>query len=100
MPGVRVRVAGLAVTPLGRPVMAMVTGAVRPLDGVALTLTAVPAPPAVRLNVAGVRVSVKFGGGATVSVSEAACVRLPEVPVKLTVDVAAAALEDAVSVVL
>jgi hypothetical protein len=100
MPGVRVSVAGFAVTPLGKPVIATVTGVVSPFVGLALTLTAVPVPPAVRLNVAGDRLSVKFGGGATVSVSGAECVRLPEVPVKLTVDVAAAALDDAVSVVL
>ena len=103
VPGVRVRLAGFAVTPLGRPVIATVTAAVNPLDGVALTLTAPLPEPAVRPSVAGVKLSVKSGGGAaaaTVSVSEAACVRLPEVPVKFTVDVEAVALEDAVSVVL
>jgi hypothetical protein len=100
VPGVRVSVAGFAVTPLGKPVIAIVTGPLNPLDGLALTLTAVPAAPAVRLNVAGVKVTVKSGAAATVSVRDAACVRLPEVPVKLTVDVATAALDDAVSVVL
>ena len=61
----------MAVTPLGRPVMAMVTGAVSPLEGFALMLIAAPVPPAVRLSVAGDSVSVKFGSGATVSVSVA-----------------------------
>jgi hypothetical protein len=56
---------------VGRPVIVTVTGAVSPLDGLALTLMAVPVPPAVRLNVAGDRLSVKLGPGATVSVNVA-----------------------------
>ena len=98
VPGVRVSVAGLAVTPVGRPVMATVTGAVSPLDGLALTLTAVPVPPAVRLSVVGASVSVKFGPGATVSVNVAEWTCFPEVPEKVSVALPAAADELAVMV--
>ena len=71
-PGVRVRVAGLAVTPVGRPVMATETVPVKALSAVAVTCTAEPVAPAVRLSDVGVTESEKSGAAATVSAMSAA----------------------------
>jgi hypothetical protein len=67
VPGVKVGVAGLAVTPDGSPATETLTVPVKPFCGAAFTLTAWPAPPAVSVTVAGVEVSEKFGdrGGMT-----------------------------------
>ena len=53
VPGVSVSDDGCAVTPAGRPVMAMDTLPVNPLTAFALTLTAEPVAPAVRESVVG-----------------------------------------------
>lgn len=67
VPGVNESVAGLEVTPLGRPLRVTVTVPVNPFTGTALTLTACPAPPATIAAVAGVVVSEKSAaGGVTV----------------------------------
>ena len=63
VPGVRVSVAGLAVTPAGRPVIATKTMPVKPLVGTAFTLTGWPVPPAIIVTVAGVAVNEKSGVG-------------------------------------
>jgi hypothetical protein len=60
VPGVRVNVAGLAVTPDGSPATVTVTVPVKPFCGAAFTLMVWPAPPAVSVTVAGVDVSEKF----------------------------------------
>ena len=48
VPGVSVSDDGCAVTPLGRPVMAMATLLVNPLTAFALTLTVEPVAPVIR----------------------------------------------------
>ena len=53
VPGVSVSVAGCAVTPLGKPVIAMDTMLAKPLAGVALTLICGDVPPGVRVTVVG-----------------------------------------------
>jgi hypothetical protein len=67
VPGVRVRVAGCAVTPLGRPVMVTATLEVKPFSGAAFTLMVWLGPPAVSAMVAGVAEREKSGvsGGLT-----------------------------------
>lgn len=45
VPGVRVSVAGCAVTPVGKPVIATDTWLVKPLTGTALTLICWEVPP-------------------------------------------------------
>jgi len=64
-PGVRVRVTGLAVTPVGRPVMATATEPVKLLMAVASTLTVWPAAPVVRESVVGATAREKSGVAAT-----------------------------------
>jgi hypothetical protein len=59
VPGIRVKVAGLGVTPEGRPATVTLTVPVKPFCGAAFTLIVWPAPPAVRVTVAGVDVSEK-----------------------------------------
>jgi hypothetical protein len=59
VPGTSVSEAGCAVTPVGSPETATVTDPVKPLAGVALTLTGSPVPPATIAMVAGEEVSVK-----------------------------------------
>src|ERR1700735_1148147 len=58
VPGVRVSELGLAVTPLGRPVVAHLTAAVKPLLALAVKLIADPAAPEVSIREAGEAVSV------------------------------------------
>jgi hypothetical protein len=67
VPGVRVRVAGWAVTPLGRPAMVTATLEVKPFSGEAFTLMVWLGPPAVSATVAGVAEREKSGvtGGLT-----------------------------------
>jgi hypothetical protein len=100
IPGARLNVAGLAVTPAGSPVIAMFTVPVNEFTAVAVTLTKPLAPPAASVAEVGASVSVKSGGGApcTVSARGAMCVRLPDVPVNVSVDVEDAAVLAAVSV--
>lgn len=101
VPGVRVSVAGFAVTPAGRPLTATATFPVKPSAGTALTLICWAEPPAVRVRVAGEAVSEKSGGGPAgeiVAAITAEWLRVPEVPVSVTVKLAADAVESAASV--
>jgi hypothetical protein len=65
VPGVKVSVAGLAVTPLGSPVMATATVLVKELTAVARTLTFEPVAPATRDTDAGETEREKSPAGAT-----------------------------------
>jgi hypothetical protein len=88
VPGVSEAVAGLAVTPAGNPLSATSTVPVKPSTAVAVSCTGCPAPPMVRLRDCGLRASEKSacaGGAVTVMASEAVCVSVPEVPVKVAV---------------
>ena len=62
-PGVRANVAGFAVTPAGRPVIATVTVPVNEFSAAAVTLTCEPTAPGVRVNDVGDADNVKSGGG-------------------------------------
>jgi hypothetical protein len=83
-------------------VIATVTVPVNELTALAVTLTEPLAPPMVRESDVGDRVREKSGGAGTETVSEtvAVCVVVPDVPVKVTVDVPAAAVEPAVRVMV
>lgn len=86
-----------AVTPLGRPVADKATLPVNPLRGD--TEMVLPlAVPWVMVTVVGEAERLKSGLGFTVSVTEVVCVKLPEVPVIVTVTVPMAAVADALSV--
>lgn len=99
--GVRVRVDGLAVTPEGSPEMETETLPVKEFIGVAVMVMALLIVPALRESEPGEIASEKSGGAAwTVSVSAAVCVRVPEVPVRVMVGEADAALTAAVRVVV
>jgi hypothetical protein len=103
VPGVSVSVAGLAVTPVGSPLIESATFPVKPFAGTAFTLICFPAPPAVRATVAGVAVNEKSVAGAAaemVAVTATEWVRDPEVPVRVSVALPATAVEAAVSVML
>jgi hypothetical protein len=63
VPGISVRVDGLAVTPVGRPLRVTFTLAVNPFRAFALTATAWPAAPAVNARLVGATVSEKSGAG-------------------------------------
>jgi hypothetical protein len=98
-PGVRLNVAGFAVTPAGSPVSATFTVPVNKLTAVAITLTRALAPPATSVAVFGASVSVKSGGGAlTVTATVAAWLKEPDVPVKVNVALPIAAFAAAVTV--
>lgn len=73
-----------AVTPLGRPDAASVTLPVKPLAGVTV-IVLVPLAPCATLKVVGLAESVKSGGGVTVRLIVVVCVRLPDLPVTVTV---------------
>ena len=64
VPGVRVSVAGLAVTPLGSPVMATATGLLKELIAVARTLTFEPVSPATSATDVGETEREKSAAGA------------------------------------
>jgi len=103
VPGTRFKVAGFAVTPDGSPVMATATVPVKEFAGVALTLMGEPAAPATRVSEVGATESVKLGVVArAVRVSAALVVwlKVPEVPVKVSVADPGLADEEAVSVKL
>jgi hypothetical protein len=85
--GTRLRVAGFAVTPAGRPVMETVTLPEKELRGLAVRLTCEPDVPAVIVSDAGAAVRVKSGGGTMVAATEEVCERAPEVPVRVSVAV-------------
>jgi hypothetical protein len=87
----------VAVTPLGRPDAENATVPVKP-DISVMTMLLAPLDPGVTLKPAGAAVSVKLGGGLTVSASVALLLKVPEVPVIVMVDVPAAAVLAAVRV--
>ena len=70
----------LAVAPPGNPLTLKVTAAVKPPEGVMLTIYAVPAP-CTTLWEAGVAERVKSGAGLTVRVTDVVRVRVPLTPV-------------------
>jgi hypothetical protein len=70
-PGVRFKVAGLAVTPVGNPVIATATAPLRELTAVAVMLTGEPAAPAMIVKDVGLSASVKSGATATVRATAA-----------------------------
>lgn len=71
VPGARGGVEGFAVTPAGRPVMAISTALTKEFIGLAVTLTGDPVAPTVMVSEVGERVRVKSGGGEMVSVTAA-----------------------------
>jgi hypothetical protein len=97
VPGVRVSVAGVAVTPSGSPVKATATGLEKPLIALAETLIGIPAAPAVRDSEAGAVARVKSGidAEAAVMVAEtiAEWLNEPDVPERVMVALPAAAEE-------
>lgn len=100
VPGVRLNVDGLAVTPLGRPLSFTFTVPLKPSMGTAFTEIVLPAPPCGTAILAGARVKVKSGAavaGVTVRPKVVACVTVPELAVMVTVALAADALPDAES---
>ncbi len=101
-PGVRVSVAGVAVTPAGRPVTVTATVPAKPLTADASSVTGVPVVPSRMVWLAGDTASEKSGGGGGAGATERAITavwaRAPERPVTVTVLLAATALDAAVSV--
>ena len=85
-----------AVTPLGRPDAASETVPENPVAGFTV-MVLVPVAPCVRLMVAGAAERVN-DDAVTVRDSLAVLIMLPEVPVMVTVEVPAAAVEPAVRV--
>lgn len=83
---VLVVIAGLneAVTPLGRPEADKLTLPLKALSGLTV-IVLVPLAPCAMVKLVGEAESVKFGGGLTVSESVVELVKLPEVPVMVTV---------------
>ena len=72
VPGTRLRVAGAALVPAGRPAIATVTVELKPLTAFAVMLKCEAAAPAVTERDVGDSVNEKSGGGAeTVNVTEA-----------------------------
>lgn len=63
VPGVRLSVAGFAVTPAGRPAIDTVTLPANEFNGFAVTLTGEPEAPAVMVSEAGATDRLKSGGG-------------------------------------
>lgn len=86
-------------TPAGRPVKLMVTVLEKPFCAVKVRVAFAEAPCAT-LRAVGDADRVKVGGRVTVSATVVLAVRLPDVPVMVTVAVAAAAVLDAVKVTL
>lgn len=78
-------------TPTGRAAMLNVTVPVKPLVGFTVIVLVPPAPPGTIDTLVGFEVSVKFGGGVTVTATVVVAVTLPDVPVIVTVVVPAAA---------
>lgn len=96
VPGERVRVDGVAVTPVGRPAMAMATVLVKEFCGFAMMLTGDPVAPAVMDSDVGDSVRVKSGAGEMVAVTAAVCESIPEVAVRVSITLPAGAVADAV----
>jgi hypothetical protein len=101
MPGVSVKVDGMAVTPAGSPDRETLTLPVNPFSAFAVTESDFPALPAVRLRFVGATVKEKSAAGAAeliASVMGTAWVRPPDVPVSVIVAVPALAEAPAVRV--
>jgi hypothetical protein len=73
-----------AVTPVGRPDAARVTVPVKPFCGV-IAMVLAPVAPSATLRLAGEAESVKVGVPGIVSVTVVEWLRLPDVPVMVTV---------------
>jgi hypothetical protein len=88
-----------AVTPVGKPVADKVTVLVKPFSGETV-MVLVPLAPCAIVKLFGEAERVKFGGGTALTVSETVVVfvKLPEIPVMVTVAGPAAAVLVAVSV--
>jgi len=86
-----------AVTPLGRPEADKLTVLLKPFCGVTV-MVLVPAAPCVMLRLVGDAERAKFGARETVSATVAEWVKLPDVPVMVTVAVPAVAVPLAVRV--
>ena len=80
-----------AFTPFGKPEAVKLTLPVKPFCGVT-AMTLVPLEPCVRLTLLGEAERAKFGAPFTVRLTVVVLVRLPEVPVIVTVAAPAAAL--------
>ena len=93
-------VANAAVTPEGKPEAESITLPANPLAGVMVIVLVPPAAPCVIVTLPGEEDKVKFGVAVAFTVNETVvvCVRLPEVPVIVTVTVPVAAVLLAVSV--
>lgn len=96
-----VSVAGIAATPLGRPLSATWIVPVKPFCAVADTVNGSELPPACSVSVAGVTERLKSGGGGasdTASESSRLWLRLPEAPCSVIVAVVGCMLCAAVNV--
>lgn len=80
-----------APTPAGTPARVTVTGLENPFSGVSVSVVVPAAPPAI-LKAVGDADRLKLGGALMVSAIETLLVKLPDVPVIVTVTLAAAAL--------
>jgi len=103
VPGVKARVAGLVVTPAGSPEIETATVPLNEFIAVASTFVGVPVAPADMVSEAGERVREKSGAGGAAEIVAARLaewVREPEVAMKVSVTLPAAAVETAVSVTL
>jgi hypothetical protein len=103
MPGMSIRVDGLAVTPVDKPLRETFTLPVKPFSAFAVTEIVLPAAPAVSDRFVGTTAREKSaagGTGDTISVTVTKWFKLPDVPVKVIVAVLAASLAAAVSVKL
>lgn len=102
VPGVRLKVDGLAVVPEGKPLSVTFTVPLNPIMGVAFTETACPEAPCVREIFEGVTDKLKSPGGGGGAVTDranvAVCVNDLVAPVKVTVVFPIAALAAAVRV--
>lgn len=87
-----------AVTPLGNPEAAIVTLPVNPFSFVIVMVLDPAAPPCAIVKLVGEAASEKFGAALTVKLTVAVCVKLPEVPVIVTVAAPVVAVPLAVSV--
>lgn len=96
LPGVRVSVEGVAVTPAGSPVRVTFTGELNAPTAFAVTLTCSAAPPMAKLIVAGLSDRLKPGAtGWTVTCSWALWEMEPETPETVTVELPPGVVEAA-----
>jgi len=87
-----------AVTPVGRPEAASVTLPENPFTGTIVTVLLLPAAPRVTVKVVGDVERLKLCANVTVRLTVVVCVRLPDLPVTVTVAVPAVAEALAVKV--